>query len=79
MRESRTILPMASTTDAIAQRPRSWRQRIDGEPPLAELLNDPTTQLLMRRDGVTSESLESTVKQAQAVLRKAEKGARRAA
>jgi hypothetical protein len=70
---------MASTTDAIAQRQRSWRQRIDGEPPLSELLNDPTMQLLMRRDGVAPEVLELTIKQAQAVLRKAERGVLRAA
>jgi len=38
------------------------------EPLLAELLADPLTQLVMRRDGVTTAELDSVVRQARLVL-----------
>lgn len=36
-------------------------RRTDPEPPLAELIDDPVAQILMRRDGVTREALFRTI------------------
>ena len=77
--ESQTISPTASAANLLVSRQGRWSRRIDGEPSLLELLNDPITLLLMRRDGITPESLETTIKLAQGVLRMAEGGVRQAA
>ncbi len=39
-------------------------RRTDPEPALAELIDDPVAQTLMRRDGVTRESLFRTIEAA---------------
>jgi hypothetical protein len=47
---------------------RRWRSLTKGEPVLMELLEDPILHLVMRRDGVTEESLQTVIAQAQANL-----------
>jgi len=37
--------------------PTGWRSRLHGEPLLSELLEDPVLHLLMRRDGVSAETI----------------------
>lgn len=39
-----------------------------GEPRLTELLADPMTHLLMRRDGVTAAALDAVIRQARTAL-----------
>lgn len=34
-----------------------WRRRLDGEPTIQELLNDPVIEAIMARDGVVREEL----------------------
>ena len=37
--------------------PIPWHRRLHGEPLLSELLDDPILQLLMRRDGVSTDTI----------------------
>lgn len=52
---SKTALIRPSSN--AASTPIGWRDRVYGEPSLAELLSDPVLHLLMRRDGVSEQTL----------------------
>ncbi len=48
---------------------KAWRTRIQGEPSLVELMNDPLTHLLMRRDGIDPAVLRDVIDTARRGLR----------
>jgi hypothetical protein len=47
----------------------AWQWRTRGEPSLREVLNEPIIRLVMLRDGVTPQALQSVIEQAQASAR----------
>jgi hypothetical protein len=63
-----------SSTRFPRRRPRSFDPYAEGgtEPPLEDLLKDPVTEAIMRRDGVSSSSLRSLIIAARESLRSRE-------
>ena len=59
MEDTMTMTVLIRPASAAKSTPSGWRNRLHGEPSLAELLDDPVLHLLMRRDGVSENAIRA--------------------